>query len=99
MSDINLIKPFTESWFRYSNSKRQFFLFIDPNFLHKLVIEISENRGALVFNLECGTLRSRNLFSIVCHIAIANFEVMTINGLGKCHIAIENFIMLNALSI
>jgi len=52
-----------------------------------------------VFNLECGTLRSRNLFSIVCNIAIANFEVMTIDCLGECNIAIEYFIMLNALSI
>ena len=59
--------------------------------MHKLVIDISENRRALLFNLECGTLRSCNLFSVVCYIAIANFEVMTIDGLGKCHIAIENF--------
>ena len=65
--------------------------FIDPEFLHKLVIDISENGRAFLINLECGTLRSRNLFSIVGHVAIANFEVMTIVCLGKCYIAIENF--------
>ena len=59
--------------------------------MHKLVIDISENRRALLFNLECGTLRSRNLLTIEFHIPIANFEVMTIDCLGKCHIAIENF--------
>ena len=73
-------------------------LFIDPNFLQKLVVDINENRRALVFNLECGTLRSGNLLSVVRHIAIADFEVMTIDCLGKCHIAIENFRVLNALT-
>ena len=78
--------------------KERMLLFINPEFLHKLVIDINKNSRALLINLKCGTVRSRNLFSIVCHIAIANFEVMTIDCLGKCHIAIENFIVLNALT-
>ena len=71
--------------------KETMLLLINPEFLHKLVIDINKNSRALLSNLECGTLRSRNLFSVVCHIAIANLEVITIDCLGKCHIAIENF--------
>ena len=59
--------------------------------MHKIVIDINKNNRAFLINLECGAVMSRNLFSIVCHVAIANFEELSINVLGKCYIAIENF--------
>jgi hypothetical protein len=79
--------------------KERMLLLINPELLHKLVIDINENSRAHLSNLECGTLRSCNLFSIVCHIAIENFEVMTIDCLGKRHIAIENFRVLYECTI
>jgi hypothetical protein len=67
--------------------------------LYKLVIDIDENIRGLFNNLNVGTLRSRNLLAIVFHIAIANFEVMTIDYMFECHIAIKRFIVLKALTI